>query len=263
MQPMSLAQELRAQWTIWQRVEDVVINQGEVLLTFDDGPHPETTPRLLEVLEQENVRGAFCVCGACIRVAPDPIRIMARNGHLIVNHGDRHQPLALFSEKALRIEIDNCDVAIANALETAAFRTEYYRPACGLRTTIVKKVLGQLNKQLLPVTHFGWDTNVNRHNYQDWIAATQEAARRDRGGIFVLHDRRLHFWMEPDYDPSNQESSAYRGWVPDAASELIDRLRSDGFTFLDPHVWSRRNAAQSLNQRPLDPGKVSSQADPE
>jgi peptidoglycan/xylan/chitin deacetylase (PgdA/CDA1 family) len=263
MQPMNFARSWRARWTIWQRVQDVAINQGEVLLSFDDGPHPETTPRLLDVLEQENVRGAFCVCGECIRAAPDAVRIMARNGHLIVNHGDRHQPLALFSEKALRTEIENCDVAIANALETAAFRTKYYRPACGLCTAVMKKVLVRLNKQVLPVTHFGWDTNVSRHTYQDWIAVTQEAARHDQGGIFVLHDRRLHFWMEPDYDPSDQESSAYRGWVPDAASQLINRLRSDGFTFLDPHVWSRRNASQSLNQGLLDPGEVPRQTDPE
>jgi len=260
---VKIAQRLREQWTIWQRVQDVGIRRGEVLLSFDDGPQPEITPRLLDVLRKEGVHAAFCVCGVSVRVLPELVRRMANEQHLIVNHGDYHQPLALFSETALRKEIENCDVAIANALETAAFRTQYYRPACGLCTTIMKKVLVQLNKKLLPVTHFGWDTNVDRHSYQDWIAATREAAHRDRGGIFVLHDRRLQFWMEPDYDPSDQETSAYRGWVPDAVAQLIDRLRSDGFTFLDPDVWTRRNTSQSLNQSPLDPGKVSRQTGPQ
>jgi peptidoglycan/xylan/chitin deacetylase (PgdA/CDA1 family) len=263
MRRMKIAQRLRAQWTIWQRVEDVGIRRGEIFLSFDDGPQPDITARLLDVLRTEDIHAAFCVCGISVRSLPQLVRRMADENHLIVNHGDRHQPLALFSEKALRKEIESCDVAIANALETSAVRTEYYRPACGLCTAIMKRVLAQLNKHVLPVTHFGWDTNVNRHTYQDWISITQAAARRDQGGIFVLHDRRLHFWMEPDYDPNDRESSAYRGWVPDAASQLIARLRSDGFRFLDPHVWSRRNLSQPLNEPPLDPGKFPCQTDPE
>jgi peptidoglycan/xylan/chitin deacetylase (PgdA/CDA1 family) len=260
---VKLAQKLRAQWTIWQRIQDVGIGRSEILLSFDDGPQPDMTTRLLDVLQKKGIRAGFCVCGKSVRLAPDLVRRMATEGHLIVNHGDRHQPLALFSEKALRKEIDNCDVAIAGALGIPDFRTEFYRPACGLWTSTVKKVLAQLSKRLLPVTHFGWDTNVNRHTYRDWIAITQQAARRDHGGIFVLHDRRLRFWMEPDYDPSDQESSAHRGWVPDAASELIDQLRSDGFKFLDPYVWSRRDLSQPVNERPLDPGELFCQADPE
>jgi peptidoglycan/xylan/chitin deacetylase (PgdA/CDA1 family) len=250
---MNLAHRLRGQWTIWQRVQDVGIRRGEILLTFDDGPHPVVTAQLLDVLQKKNVCAAFCVCGNAVRVAPNMVRRMATEGHLIVNHGDRHQPFALFSEEALRKEIENCDLAIAAALESAVFRTEFYRPACGLWTSIVKRVLAQLNKRVLPVTHFGWDTNVNRHTYRDWIAITQDAARRDQGGIFVLHDQRLHFLMESHYDPDDQESSAYRGWVPDAAAELINQFRSDGFTFLNPHVWSRRHVSESINERPLDP----------
>jgi peptidoglycan/xylan/chitin deacetylase (PgdA/CDA1 family) len=260
---VQFTQNLRAQWTIWQRIQDVGLRRGEILLSFDDGPHPTVTARLLDVLQKEDVRGAFCVCGRLVRVAPDIVCRMASEGHLIVNHGDRHQPLALFSEEALRKEIQNCDLAIAAALKSTAFRAEFYRPACGLWTSVVKRVLAQLNKRVLPVTHFGWDTNVNRHTYRNWIAITQDAARRDRGGIFVLHDQRLHFWLESGYDPNDLESSAYRGWVPDAAAELINRFRSDSFTFLDPHVWSRRDPAQPVNERSLDPGKFSGQTDPE
>ncbi len=215
---VQFAQNLRARWTIWQRVQDVGIGRGEILLSFDDGPHPTVTARLLDVLQKEDVRGAFCVCGEPVRTAPDLVRRMASEGHLIANHGDHHQPLALFSEEALRKEIQNCDLAIATALGIAAFHTDFYRPACGLWTSIVRRVLVQLNKRVLPVTHFGWDTNVNRHTYRNWIAITQDAARRDRGGIFVLHDARLRFWLESGYDPNDQESSAYRGWVPDAAA---------------------------------------------
>jgi peptidoglycan/xylan/chitin deacetylase (PgdA/CDA1 family) len=242
---VKLAQRLRARWTIWQRVEDVGIERGEVLLSFDDGPHPEITARLLDALAQESVRVAFCICGKSTRAAPDLARRMANDGHLIVNHGDLHQPLALFSEEALQKEISDCDVAIAAALHPVSLRTDFYRPACGLLTPAVRTVLPRLRKRVFPITHFGWDTNVTRHTYRSWIALTQRAARRDQGGIFVLHDRRLRFWMESHYDPNDRETSAYRGWVPDAVSELIQQLRSDGFLFLNPHVWSERELSQS------------------
>jgi peptidoglycan/xylan/chitin deacetylase (PgdA/CDA1 family) len=258
MSRMKIAQRLRAQWTIWQRVQDVGIGRGEILLSFDDGPQPDITARLLDVLHKEDVCGAFCVCGESVRIAPDLIRRMANEGHLIVNHGDQHQPLALFSATALRKEIEDCDAAIAVALKSRVFRTEFYRPACGLWTSVVKRVLAQLSKRLLPVTHFGWDTNVTQRTYRNWIAATRDAARRDQGGIFVLHDRRLRFWLEPVLNPNDQASSAYRGWVPDAASELISQFRSDRFTLLSPHVWSRRNLPESSNQRSFDAGKFSS-----
>jgi peptidoglycan/xylan/chitin deacetylase (PgdA/CDA1 family) len=242
---VNLAEKLRTHWTIWQRAEDVSIAKREILLTFDDGPHPEITARLLDVLEQEDVRAAFCVCGRSVRVAPDLVRRMANDGHLIVNHGDLHRPLALFSEEALQKEIGDCDRAIAAAIKGSAFCTDYFRPACGLCTPVVKRVLQRLNKRLLPITHFGWDTDVTRHSYPDWIALTLRAARRDQGGIFVLHDQRLYFWLESTYDPADREGGAYRGWVPDAVSRLVRDLRSDDFTFLDPHVWSRRRFSQS------------------
>ena len=237
---MKIARRLRAHSTIWQSVQEAGIYPGEVLLSFDDGPQPGITPRLLDLLQREHVPAAFCICGKSVCTAPDLVSRMASEGNFIVNHGDRHQPLALFSAEALRKEIEDCDAAIAEALKTSCFKAEFYRPACGVWTSVAKRVVAELNKRVLPVTHFGWDTNMTRHNYRNWIARTRRAARRDRGGIFVLHDRRLRFWMEPDYDPDDRESSAYRGWVPEAAAELIHQLRSDGFTFVNPNVWSRR-----------------------
>jgi peptidoglycan/xylan/chitin deacetylase (PgdA/CDA1 family) len=237
---MSLVRQWRARCTIWQRIEGAGIGQGEVLLTFDDGPCPEVTPRLLDVLERENVRAAFCVCGKSVRAAPALVRRMAEQNHLLVNHGYLHQPLALFSARALYEEITRCDQAITAALETPGFSVKFFRPACGLWTPVVTKVVTQLGKQVLPITYFGWDTSVTRHTYLGWVASTRQAARDDKGGIFVLHDRRLRFWGEPHYDPKDSESSAYRGWVPEAAALLIEQLRSDGFALLDPNVWSQR-----------------------
>ena len=234
--------ELLARNTIWQRIEDVRLLSGEILLSFDDGPNSiaDTTARLLDVLQREDVRAAFCVCGKCVRSAPELVRRMMAEGHFIVNHGDRHQPLALFSEEAFEKEVRDCDAAIEAAVQIPSFTTPLFRPACGWWTPTVKHQLPRLKKSVLPITHFGQDTSMTRHTYLRWVERTRHAARRDQGGIFVLHDGRLRFWGEIGYDVTNQDSSAYRGWVPNAAAELIKQCRSDGFRFLDPHLWSQR-----------------------
>lgn len=231
---------LRQRWTIWQSIETVGIKTGEILLSFDDGPNPidNTTARLLDVLGQETVRAAFCVCGKSVREAPELVHRMMSDGHLIVNHSYWHQPLAALSEKALKKEINDCDATIAGAGHNPSFKTQFFRPACGWRTPIIDRVLPRLEKQLFPITDFGFDTSITRHNYPEWVDRTVHAAKRDRGGLFVLHDRRLRFWGERFYDPTDKDSSAYRGWVPDAAALLIRRCRAEGFSFADPHGFA-------------------------
>jgi peptidoglycan/xylan/chitin deacetylase (PgdA/CDA1 family) len=236
---MKLVQGLRRNWTIWQSRHAVGIAPGEVLLTFDDGPDPDVTGRLLDVLATMEVLAAFCVCGQSVRSAPVLARRIADEGHLIVNHGDFHRPFAVLSERSLEKEINDCDRAIQVVLERSTFRTEFFRPPCGVWTPLVKRVLAQSNKRLMPVTHFGWDTNATEHSYQNWITLTRKAAHADDGGIFVLHDRRLSVWGDFNYYSND------RGWVPQAASELITQLRSDRFVILDPKVWKERATSLS------------------
>jgi peptidoglycan/xylan/chitin deacetylase (PgdA/CDA1 family) len=246
---VDLLKRLRARWTIWQSIEDVGVQPGEVVLSFDDGPNPvdDTTARLLDILKQEAVKGAFCVCGKSIRDAPDLVQRMMIDGHLIVNHSYWHQPFAAFSEAALEKEIVDCDAAIAGAVDISSFRTQFFRPACGWRTGSLERALPRLQKQLLPITHFGFDTNVTRHTYPKWVDRTLCAAKRDHGGIFVLHDGRLRFWGEGHYDVRDRDSSAYRGWVPEAAAELIRRCCSEGFRFVDPRTLIGQGSGKSSN----------------
>jgi peptidoglycan/xylan/chitin deacetylase (PgdA/CDA1 family) len=233
---------LRQRCTIWHSIETVDVASGEILLSFDDGPNPidGTTARLLDILGQEGVRGAFCVCGKSIGDAPELVNRMVTDGHLLVNHSYWHQPFALLSEKSLEKEIDDCDAAIAGAMHSPTFKSQFFRPPCGWRTPPLVRQLPRLQKQLLPITDFGYDTNMTRHTYPKWVDRTLQVAKRDGGGLFVLHDRRLRFWGERFYDPTDKDSSAYRGWVPDAAALLIRRCRDEGFRFLDPQVFAMR-----------------------
>lgn len=245
--PRPTFQSLRARCTIWQPIEAVGLAGGEIVLSFDDGPNPidNTTARLLDTLAQEGVRGAFCVCGKCVRNAPELVHRMKIEGHMVVNHSYSHQPLAAFSERALQKEMDDCDAVIADAMQRPSYKTQLFRSACGWRTPMLDRVLARSQKESLPITDFGFDTNVTRHNYQKWVEHTLRVARRDRGGIFVLHDGRLRFWGERHYDPRNRDSSAYRGWVPEAAATLIRRCRAEGFRLVDPQDLVGRGSGTS------------------
>jgi peptidoglycan/xylan/chitin deacetylase (PgdA/CDA1 family) len=247
-EPRPTLKSLRARCSIWQSIGTVGLAAGEILLSFDDGPNPidDTTARLLDSLRQEGVRGAFCVCGKSVREAPELLHRMVIEGHLLVNHSYWHQPFAAFSEPALEKEILDCDAAIAAALNIPSFKSPFFRSACGWRTPILGRVLSRQQKKLLPITDFGFDTNITRHTYRKWVDHTLGVARRDRGGIFVLHDGRLRFWGECWYDPTDRDSSAYRGWVPEAAALLIRRCRAEGFRFLDPHAAGRARLRKVL-----------------
>src|SRR4051812_3866798 len=61
-----------------------------VALTFDDGPDPVTTPKLLALLRQYHVRATFCVIGSRARDYPDLIRAIAADGHTLCNHSWQH-----------------------------------------------------------------------------------------------------------------------------------------------------------------------------
>src|SRR5580692_11309137 len=68
---------------------------GELALTFDDGPNPEWTPRLLDILAAHEVRATFFVVGQYAHTEPALVRRIAAAGHLIGNHSWTHPNLAL------------------------------------------------------------------------------------------------------------------------------------------------------------------------
>ena len=78
---------------------------GELALTFDDGPNPAWTPRLLEVLVSHEVRATFFLVGSHAQAEPELVRRIVAGGHLIGNHSWSHPNLALTSAPGLSEEL--------------------------------------------------------------------------------------------------------------------------------------------------------------
>ena len=72
---------------IWEKEN----TKNEIWLTFDDGPSPETTPLILDILKQENVKATFFLIGSEIEQYPKLFKLIIANGHIVANHSYSHK----------------------------------------------------------------------------------------------------------------------------------------------------------------------------
>ena len=83
-----------------------------IAMTFDDGPHPVYTPRLLDILKARNIKATFFVVGTNTRRYPGIIRRMIAEGHEVGNHTVNHKYLSRISLEEARAEVAGCERAI-------------------------------------------------------------------------------------------------------------------------------------------------------
>jgi len=157
--------------------------QAEVALTLDDGPDPEVTPAVLDLLEAHGaVATFFCVGAQVLRHGPLAREIM-RRGHAIGNHSQHHRhSFSLLGPQALRREIAAAQDCIAQATGVAPM---WFRAPAGLRNVFLDPVLHSLGLRLASWTRRGFDTRTG-----DAARVLQRLTRHLRGGdILLLHDR--------------------------------------------------------------------------
>ncbi len=168
------------------------VGSARVALTFDDGPHPVTTRRVLATLARTHHRGTFFVLGEKARRHPDVVREIYNGGHTIGLHGDSHDRLHSFR---MPWHVRDDIVRAKNAVEVAAsVRPRFFRPPLG--HTSVTTVPGAL---LAGVTLIGWSSRG-----YDGIRGRSPQAVVNRigrtltdGAIVMLHDAAEHDDFEP------------------------------------------------------------------
>lgn len=159
-----------------------------VALTFDDGPDPVHTPRILEVLAAAGVRAAFFVVGRHVERSPALAREIAASGHDLGNHTYSHRHFWTLPPAASRDEIDRGAAAIAEATGHAP---RYFRPPWGAFNWAAYARAGQIGEArvLWSVRPEGW----LRPTPGPRMAAFA-VARAHPGAIVDLHDRGGHPW---------------------------------------------------------------------
>ncbi|MBA3807147.1 MAG: polysaccharide deacetylase family protein [Solirubrobacterales bacterium] len=163
-------------------VEDHTASGEGYALTFDDGPHAEGTPAVLEILARERVRATFFLVGEQVRRNPGLAREIVAAGHEIALHCDRHRNLLRLTPSQTRQDILRAADTITS---TTGAALDLYRPPYGV-----------LNAAALHLARSqGWRTLLWSHWGRDWeqraSAESIAAGVTDgvgAGAVLLLHD---------------------------------------------------------------------------
>jgi len=105
-------------------------SSNKLAITFDDGPNPAITPKLLELLDRHKARATFFLIGRFVRQCPEIVRETLARGHAIANHTETHPNLFWLSPGQIRGEVRCCNDAIGAVLGAAP---KWFRPPFGMR----------------------------------------------------------------------------------------------------------------------------------
>lgn len=160
----------------------VSVNEPYIAMTFDDGPHPTNTPRLLDILKQRNVKATFYVVGDNARRYPHILRRMIAEGHEIGNHTTSHGYLTKMSHDQVRRDLSVAHQAIVSATGVPP-RT--LRPPYGATNTGLKNFIK---------SEFGYPSIMWSVDPQDWkrpgvsVVTSRLVSGARPGGILLAHD---------------------------------------------------------------------------
>jgi peptidoglycan/xylan/chitin deacetylase (PgdA/CDA1 family) len=155
---------------------------ARVALTLDDGPDPEVTPRVLEVLAAHRARATFFCIGERVAAHAALAREILAHGHTIENHTHRHlHHFSLLGPRRLRSEIERAQGTIA---ATTGAAPQFFRAPAGLRSPLLDPLLQRLGLQLASWTRRGFDT-VERRPQRVLDALLRNLTA---GDILLLHD---------------------------------------------------------------------------
>ncbi len=160
---------------------------GSPLLTFDDGPDPVNTPRLLSVLRSHNHKAIFFLIGEKVDKYPEVVRQIVAEGHQVGNHTYSHQPMANFlGASHLLLEIRRCDDAIFLA---CGVRPTLFRPPLGISTHYMRSVLRHTGHRVIGWSVRSLDTLQERHRRTPQQVLSRVVCRLRKDSIVLLHDR--------------------------------------------------------------------------
>lgn len=153
-------------------------NKKYISLTFDDGPNPETTPKLLDILEEKRVKATFFMLGQNVVKYEALVKRIAKEGHEIASHSYSHPQLTRMDPQRVRDEVKKTDKAIYRAV--GKLPTDF-RPPYGAVNKEVAAIIGK------PIIQWSVDSqDWQSHNTEAIIKRVDETAYNDT--IVLMHD---------------------------------------------------------------------------
>ncbi|MCQ4212742.1 glycosyltransferase [Streptomyces longispororuber] len=196
------------------RQESRSIGSHKLVLTFDDGPDPEWTPKVLDVLKKHDAHAVFFVTGTMASRYPDLVHRMVEEGHEVGLHTFNHPDLSYQSTKRIDWELSQNQLALEGA---AGVRTSLFRPP-------YSSFADAMDDMSWPVTQYigsrGYITVVNNTDSEDWKRpGVDEIIRRatphdGKGAIVLMHD-----------------SGGNRSQTVAALDRFLPHLQDEGYKF--------------------------------
>lgn len=177
-------------------------NKKYIALTFDDGPNPITTPRLLDILKEKNVQASFFMLGQNVVNNPDLVRRVSEEGHKVGSHSYSHPNLTELDAESIRNQVQATDRAIA--LATGKIPVDF-RPPYGAVNKTASDIIGR------PIIQWSVDSEDWKTKNTPKIIKRVMKTKHDRS-IILMHD----IYME----------------TIDAVPQIIDELRNDGYEII-------------------------------
>ncbi len=185
--------------------------RGEVSLTFDDGPDPEVTPRVLDLLDRHQAKASFFCVGEMAAAYPAIVRDIVRRGHDLGNHSHRHsRAFAFYGLSGLRRDVESAQATLAGICGRAP---RFFRAPMGLRSPLLDPVLAKCGLHYVSWTRRGFDA-IHRNpekvlrRLADGLAA---------GDILLLHD-----------GGKSNRTAGDNSVVLEVLPELLDRIKAKG-----------------------------------
>jgi len=202
----------------------------KLALTYDDGPNDPHTLRLLEVLSRHNVRATFFLIGRFVKQRPDIVRELSKAGHVIGNHTFSHPNLIFSSARQTRIELQQCEQALNEAVGE---HSRLFRPPFGARRPATLRIARRLGLEPIMWRVTGYDWRSKPAEYIEGKVRGQV-----RGGEVIL----LH-------DGGHAAFGADRSQTVIATDHLIARCKLEGYGFVT--IPEMMKEAVASNQSPV------------
>ena len=155
--------------------------QMKIAITFDDGPHPKNSKKILDILDKYNVKSTFFVVGVNVKNYPNTLKEIVNRGHEIGNHTYSHSILKSLSEEQIKKEICDTEDALNKVCNLAP---NLLRPPCGMYSATLLSVAKMKDYKIVLWTI---DTNDWAHNSVDNIVNGILSSVKS-GDIILFHD---------------------------------------------------------------------------
>jgi peptidoglycan-N-acetylglucosamine deacetylase len=208
----------------------------KMALTFDDGPNPAVTPRLLELFDRFSVHGTFFLIGKFVRACPGLVKEISARGHLLGNHSDSHANLFFRSCEGIRSELARCQDAIAAAAHAEPPR--WMRPPYGYRNPLLHGEIRRAGMQgVVMWSKICWDWKPQPSERLIKRLSRVAHSGGPRGDIVVMHDG------------DHRALGGDRLHVVAALEHWLPRWRDAGMEFVTMESSSVREARDTLRSR--------------